>query len=206
MSDDMMQRTDQARFEQLLPFYVTSKLNAEDKAFVESYSANNPEARKAIQFTEQLRHIVRNTGTSRNPNAALNRLLADYKPRQRMSLIKRLLAKLRSLGISPPLAIALLVIVGQGIGYAAHKMNWFGGASESIVSPAEAQLSVNIKKGADYGSLAVIIEKFGGRIVHSSVSVDVEKFFINVIDKTKIQGLIDALMDAGLIDTAAILL
>ena len=92
MSDDMMQRTDQARFEQLLPFYVTSKLNAEDKAFVESYSANNPEARKAIQFTEQLRHIVRNTGTSRNPDAALNRLLADFKPRQRMSLVKRLLA------------------------------------------------------------------------------------------------------------------
>lgn len=206
MSDDMMQRTDQARFEQLLPFYVTNQLSDEDCSFIKSYMATHPEAKKAVHFTERLSHIVRNTGANRNPDAALNRLLADYNHRQRMSLIKRLLAKLRSLGISPPLAIALLVIVGQGIGYTAHKMNWLGGASESIVSPAAAQLSVNIKKGADYGSLAVIIEKFGGRIVHSSVSVDVEKFFINVIDKTKIQGLIDALMDAGLIDTAAILL
>ncbi len=206
MSDDMMQSSDQRRFEQLLPFYVINKLCAEDKAFVDAYSATNPDAKKAIQFTEQLRHIVRNTGANRNPEAALTRLLADCKPRKRMSLMKRLLAKLRSLGISPPLAIALLVIIGQGIGYAAHKMNWFGSAQESIAARAEAHLSVDIKKGADYGALAVIIEQFGGRIVHSTAANNIEKIFISVMDKTEIQALIDALMDAGLIEAAAILL
>lgn len=206
MSDDMMQTPEQSRFEQLLPFYVSNKLSPEDKAFVEGYSAAHPNAKKAIQFAEQLRHIVRSTGANRNPEAALTRLLADYKPRTRMSLIKRLLAKLRSLGISPPLAIALLVIVGQGIGYAAHKMNWFASAQESIVAPAEAHLSITIKKGADYGALAVIIGQFGGRIVHSSAAAEAEKIFISVIDKTRIQGLIDALMDAGLIESAAVLL
>lgn len=206
MSDDMMQVNDQSRFEELLPFYVTNRLSAEDKAFVEAYSAVNQDAKKAIQFTERLRKIIRNTGANRNPEAALSRLLADFKPRQRMSLIKRLLAKLRSLGISPPLAVALLVIIGQGIGYTAHKMNWFGNGQGSIVAPAESHLSVTIKNTADYGAIAVIIEQFGGRIVHSSAATEAEKIFINVMDKTKIQGLIDALMDAGLIDTAAILL
>lgn len=206
MSDDMMQTSDQARFEQLLPFYLTNKLSAEDKAFIESYSAATPSARKAIQFTEQLRHIVRNTGGNRNPDAALTRLLADFKPRKRMSLIKRLLAKLRSLGITTPLAIALLVIIGQGIGYAAHKMNWFGSAQESIAAPEQAHLSVTIKKGADYGALAVIIGQFSGRIVHSSAAAEAEKIFISIMDKTRIQGLIDALMDAGLIESAAVLL
>ena len=206
MSNDMMQSTDQARFEQLLPFYVTNQLSDEDRSFIQSYMATHPEAKKAVHFAERLSHIVRNTGTNRNPDAALNRLLADYKPRQRMSLIKRLLAKLRSLGISPPLAIALLVIVGQGIGYTAHKMNWFGTAKESIVSPAEADLSITLKRGAEMGAIATILEKFGANVVHSTAAGDVQKIFITIIDKTRLQPLIDAIMELGIVDSVAVLL
>lgn len=206
MSDDMMEPNEHHRFEQLLPFYINNKLSAEDTAFVRSYIASNPDAKKAVHFTEQLSRIVRNTGANRNPDAALTRLLANFQPRKRASLFKRLLEKLKSLGISPPLALALLVIVGQGIGYTAHKMNWFSGSEESILSNASPHLSVTVKKGADAGALAVIIEKFGGQIVHSSAGSNVEKIFISIMDKTKIQGLIDALMDAGLIESAAVLL
>ena len=206
MSEDMMPLNDQHRFEQLLPFYITNKLSLDDIAFVESYIASNSDAKKALHFTEQLSRIVRNTGGNRNPEQAINRLLANFKPRKRLSLIRRLIEKLRSLGISPPLAIALLVIVGQGIGYTAHKMNWFGHTDETILTESSPQLSITVKKGADYGAIAVIIEQFGGRIVHSSAAINVQKIFITVMDKMKIQGLIDALMDAGLIETAAILL
>ena len=206
MSDGMMHSSDQDRFEQLLPFYVTNQLSDGDRNFIQSYIAIHQDAKKAVNFAERLSRIVRNTGTNRNPDAALSRLLADYKPRQRMSLIKRLKAKLRSLGISPPLAIALLVIVGQGIGYSAHKMNWFGTAKESVVSPAEADLSITLKRGADMGAVATILEKFGGRIVHSTAAGDIQKLFITVIDKTRIQPLIDAIMDLGIVDSVAVLL
>lgn len=206
MSDGMMHSSDQDRFEQLLPFYVTNQLSDGDRNFIQSYMATHQDAKKAVHFAERLSRIVRNTGTNRNPDAALSRLLADYKPRQRMSLIKRLKAKLRSLGISPPLAIALLVIVGQGIGYSAHKMNWFGTAKESVVSPAEADLSITLKRGADMGAVATILEKFGGRIVHSTAAGDIQKLFITVIDKTRIQPLIDAIMDLGIVDSVAVLL
>ena len=206
MSEEMIQTNDQHRFEQLLPFYITNNLSTEDKAFVLSYIASNPDARKAVQFTEQLSKIVRNTGTNRNPNAALTRLLANFQPRKRLSLIKRLLEKLKSLGISPPLALALLLILGQGIGYTAHKMNWFADPNESILSNASPHLSVTVKTGADAGAIAIIIEKFGGQITHSTAVSNVEKIFISIMDKTKIQALIDALMDAGLIESAALLL
>ena len=206
MSDDMMQTSDEALFEQLLPFYITNQISDNDRSFMQGYIATHPDAKKAVHFAERLSRIVRNTGTNRNPDAALNRLLADYKPRQRMSLIQCLKAKLRSLGISPPLAIALLVIVGQGIGYAAHKMNWFGSAKESVVSPAKADLSITLKRGADMGAIATILEKFGASIVHSSAAGDVQKIFITIIDKARLQPLIDAIMELGIVDSVAVLL
>ena len=206
MSDDMRQTTDQARFEQLLPFYITNQISDSDRSFMQGYIATHPDARKAVHFAERLNRIVRNTGTNRNPDAALNRLLADYKPRQRMSLIQRLKVKLRSLGISPPLAIALLVIVGQGIGYAAHKMNWFGSAKESVVSPADADLSITLKRGADMGAIATILEKFGASVVHSTAAGDVQKIFITIIDKAQLQPLIDAIMELGVVDSVAVIL
>lgn len=206
MSDDMMQTSDEALFEQLLPFYITNQISDNDRSFMQGYIATHPDAKKAVHFAERLSRIVRNTGTNRNPDAALNRLLADYKPRQRMSLIQRLKAKLRSLGISPPLAIALLVILGQGIGYAAHKMNWFGAAKESVVSPAEADLSITLKRGADMGAIATILEKFGASIVHSTAAGDFQKIFITIIDKARLQPLIDAIMELGIADSVAVLL
>lgn len=206
MSDDMTQTNDQTRFEQLLPFYITHSLSDEDRGFMQVYIATHPDAKKAAHFTERLSRIVRNTGTNRNPEAALTRLLANYQPRQRMSLIQRLKAKLSSLGISPPLAIALLVIVGQGIGYAAHKMNWFGTSTESVVSPAEADLSITLKRGADMGAFATLLEKFGAKIVHSTASGDVQKIFISIMDKARLQPLIDAITELGIADSVAVLL
>lgn len=206
MLGDMAQSSERTRFEQLLPFYLANTLSDDDRAFVQSYSAVHPNARKAIEFTEHLRRIVRNTGAHRNPEAALNRLLGNYTPRQRANLIKRLLAKLRSLGISLPVAVALLFIVGQGGVVVAKKMGWFTTTTEAVTAYANAHLSVTAKQGVDMGAIAVILEQFGGRIVHSTAAVGVKKFFIELIDKTKIQALIDALIDAGLIDAAAILL
>ncbi len=206
MSDGITPANDQTRFEQLLPFYITHNLSDEDRAFMQAYIDTHPDAKKATHFAERLSRIVRNTGTNRNPEAALKRLLADYQPRHRMSLIQRLKAKLRSLGISPPLAIALLVIVGQGIGYTAHKMNWFSTSKESVVSPAEADLTITLKRGADMGAVATILEKFNASIVHSTAAGDVQKIFVSIIDKARLQPLIDAIMELGIVDSIAVLL
>ncbi len=206
MSDDLMQTNDQARFEQLLPFYISNQLTDADRGFIQAYITTHPDAKKAVHFAERLSRIVRNTGANRNPDASLNRLLENYKPRQRISLIKRIKAKLSSLGISPPLAIALLVIVGQGIGYAAHKMNWFSTTKESAVSPVEADLSITLKRGADIAVIAAILEKYGASIVHSTAAEDAQKIFITIIDKARLQPLIDAIMELGIVDSVAVLL
>ncbi len=206
MPKDIKHAAEYARFEQLLPFYVTNQLSDADRCFMQTYVAANPSAKKALQFTERLNHIVNSTGANRNPELALSRLLADSAGRKRLSLRKRLLLKLRSLGISPPLAIALLVIVGQGIGYTAHKMNWFGTSKESVVSPAEADLSITLKRGADMGAIATILEKFNASIVHSTAAGEVQKIFVSIIDKARLQPLIDAIMELGIVDSVAVLL
>ena len=206
MVDDMMSVDDQSRFHQLLPFYVTRQLSLEDKLFVEDYIAAHPDAKQAVTFTEKLSKIVRSTGANRNPDKALNRLLADFQPRKKLSLFKRLLAKLRSLGISPPLAVALLVIVGQGVGYTAHQLNWFKSSTEVIALQTAPHISITIKDGADLAATASIIERFGGQIVNSPVLANAEKIFVSIMDKTKIPALIDTLMDAGLIESALILM
>lgn len=151
MSDGLMISDERARFEQLLPFYVTNRLHPEDKAFVDAYADAHPAAQQAIAFTQKLSQIVSDTGKNRNPEATLSRLLADLQPQKKSVLLKRLLAKLRSLGLSIPLAIALLVILGQGVGYTSR----------------------------------------------------IETIFVSVIDKLQIQGLIDALMETGLIEAVA---
>ena len=206
MADDKMSLDDQSRFHQILPFYVTGQLSSEDRSFVENYIAAHPDARKALAFTEKLNKIVRSTGANRNADKALKKLLADFKPRKKLSLLKRLLAKLRSLGISPPLAIALLVIVGQGVGYTAHKLNWFSSSSEVSVLQATPHISLTIKDSADLAATTSIIEKFGGQIVNSQAVVNAEQIFVSIMDKTKIPALIDTLMDAGLIESALILM
>lgn len=206
MPNDIEQKDEHARFEQLLPFYVTNQLSDADRGFIQAYVATNPTAKKALQFTERLNRIVSSTGANRDTELALSRLLTDSAGRKRLSLRKRLILKLRALGISPPLAIALLVIVGQGIGYAAHKMNLFGVARESVISPAEADLSITLKRSADLAAVATILERFGATIVHSSTVGDAQKIFISIIDKTRIQALIDAIMELGIVDSAAVLL
>lgn len=90
--------------------------------------------------------------------------------------------------------------------YASEKIGWFKVDVESASSYNNTHCGLTLKAGANAAVLAAIVQRYGGRIVHSSKLLDVEKVFVNVVDKTRLPALIDALMDAGLIDAAAILL
>ena len=49
----------QERFEKLLPFYVTGKISVQDKAYVDEYLGQVPEAAQSLAFTESLRDTIR---------------------------------------------------------------------------------------------------------------------------------------------------
>ena len=197
---------DQNRFEQLLPFYISRALPAEELEFMRGYITAYPDALEAIQFSEQLRRVIRDTASNTSKNVALDRLVADMATPKKAGLFKRFVAKLRAWGISPPLALAFLVIAGQGVGYVIQKTNWFDSPVSAPAPVTVPHLSVTIKDGADVAAIVVVIEKFGGRVVHSAASSDLGKVLISIIDKTKIPALIDSLIDSGLIESAAVLM
>lgn len=205
MPAEMPSAQDRERFEELLPFYVTKQLSSEDCALVQSYMVANPEAANALKFTERVRQVVKSIGSDRDPEPALVRLLAEISSVRRPGLIRRLQGLLRSLRVSRPLALALIVGAGLAVGYAAYKTQVFGliGQSQTIVD--QAQLSVTLKNGVAYGAAVIVIEQFGARVVHSATVEGAEKLMVTIMDQTRIQALIDALMETGLAEMAIIL-
>lgn len=206
MPAEMPSAQDRERFEELLPFYVTRQLSSEDAALVEAYLADNPAAASALAFTERVRQVVKSIGSDRDPEPALARLLAEISSVRRPGLIKRLHALLGSLGVSRPLVVALMLSAGLAIGYAAYKTQGFGLIKQSQTIVDQAHLSVTLKPGVEYGSAAIVIEQFGARVVHSATVEGAEKLLITIMDQTRIQALIDALMEAGLAEMVVILL
>lgn len=204
MSPEHSVDQDKQRFEQLLPFFITRQLGETDRFFVETYLARHPDAHHALKFTERLGRIVRDTGAGRNADQALQRLLANYQPRR--SLRQRLLAKLRALGISPPVALALFLLLGQGAGYGIYKLGLSGTSAATVAAPVRADLTITLKRGAEMSAVIGILDRFGASIVHSDLAGDAGKLLISIIDQSRIQALIDALMEVGLIESVAVLL
>lgn len=97
MSDPSPPQSEDQRFQQLLPFYVSGTIAAADRDFVDAYLADNPSSQNALYFTEQLSRVVRSIGVNRNPDGALEKLLHDLKP-ARQNLFQRILNKWRSAG------------------------------------------------------------------------------------------------------------
>lgn len=66
---------DQQRFSELLPFYLNQTLDADDKASMEQYLANHPEARLELKFDEFLRDAAKSIKPPRPESERLNELM-----------------------------------------------------------------------------------------------------------------------------------
>lgn len=192
------------RFEELLPFYVTGQISDADRSFMNSFISINPSAQSALNFTLELGRIVRSTGILRDPSVTLRNLLAKFDALHQKNS-GGALSKLRSASIksSTPLIIAIVILGGQAVYYGYDKL--IRHQSTETSAQNTSRVAITLKVGATVGSLAVIAEKFGGRIIHSADVDGITKFFVEIIDKTRLQAFLDALIDSGLAETAAIL-
>ena len=120
MSEHTQEDADRQRFELLLPFYTTQNLNEEDLQFVRDYLENHPEATQSLDFIRRLSLTLKSIGVDRKSSAALDRLLENYASIKHKSIWRRLVEKLRSLGVTNIVAVAILVIVAQSIGFIVH--------------------------------------------------------------------------------------
>ncbi len=84
MSDDRLALSEREEIEMLLPWYVTGRLDAKDRARVEGYLARDPGMRRQLELIrEEQAEAIGANETLRTPSAgALDRLMASLPARQ----------------------------------------------------------------------------------------------------------------------------
>lgn len=195
---------DLMRFELLLPYYITGALSENDRAFVKFHIDSNTQAKCAYLFARRLKDIVQSTGTQRDVEVALSEFLSAFDEANPRSLWQRFRTFVGVRGFLLVMLLASVFAIGFIALYGSGKLSLLDTTLNATTS--SAHLSITIKNSIESSALILIIERVGGRVVHSVTSGELETLFINLTDKTKIQLLIDTLLDTGLVEAAAILL
>jgi hypothetical protein len=98
------------RFEELLPWYANGSLGAEDRAWVESYMAQNPEARSELDWYRSLQERVQENAPAVPATIGLGRAMRLIQG-DRPSLAERIGAFFGNFGMRPAYAMAALALV-----------------------------------------------------------------------------------------------
>ena len=209
MPENQKNISEAERFEELLPFYLTGQLTADEKKFVDSCLAEDPSARDAYQFSQKIFATVKSTGSNRDAEASFEKLLARCSPEKRDGLYQRLKLWLGDLGLTPALATALLVIILQTAVVAVHLVSEHyenGNFTVTSARSEKADARLLVKSSAEAGALLAAIHQFDARIVHSSIGEEAHEIFIRIEDRMRLKPLIDMLIATGLIEEAVLLL
>lgn len=98
------------RFEELLPWYVNGSLGAEDRAFVEAYLEQHPEARGELDWYQSLQRRVQENAPAVPATIGLAkamRLIQGDRP----TFAERMSAFFGNMGLRPAYALAGLAVV-----------------------------------------------------------------------------------------------
>lgn len=195
---------DRLRFEELLPFFVTGNLSGSDQSFMQSFLSTNPSAKQSLNFALELGRMIRHTGVMRNPNITLNRLLANFKAmHQGGSNTSGKLGNFKSKK-TLPILFAIVILGGQAVYHGINKIDWKQSQDSASVQGA-SRVAISLKPGTEQSQISKIAANYGGKIVHSSSVDGARKIFVELKDGTRLQAFIQALVDSGLVDSAAVL-
>lgn len=98
------------RFEELLPWYANGSLGAEDRAWVDAYLQQHPEARSELDWYRSLQARVQENAPAVPPTIGLARAMRLIQG-DRPTLSERIGAFFGNLGMRPSYAIAGLALV-----------------------------------------------------------------------------------------------
>lgn len=98
------------RFEELLPWYVNGTLGAEERAWVDDYLKQHPEARSELDWYRSLQKRVLETAPAVPATIGLARTMRLIQG-DRPTLAERMSAFFGNLGLRPSYAMAALAIV-----------------------------------------------------------------------------------------------
>lgn len=98
------------RFEELLPWYANGSLGAEDRAFVEAYLEQHPEARSELEWYRSLQQRVQENAPAVPATIGLARAMRLIQG-DRPTMSERIGAFFGNFGMRPSFAIAGLAIL-----------------------------------------------------------------------------------------------
>lgn len=98
------------RFEELLPWYANGTLGPEDRAFVEAYLEQNPDARSELEWYRSLQQRVRENTPTVPATIGLARAMQLIRG-DRPTFAERVSAFFGNLGLRPSYAFAALAIM-----------------------------------------------------------------------------------------------
>jgi anti-sigma factor RsiW len=98
------------RFEELLPWYANGSLGAEDRAWVDAYLQQHPEARSELDWYRSLQQRVQESAPAVPPTIGLARAMRLIRG-DRPTLTERISAFFGNFGVRPAYALAGLAIV-----------------------------------------------------------------------------------------------
>lgn len=98
------------RFEELLPWYANGSLGAEDRAWVDAYLEQNPEARSELEWYRSLQARVRENAPVVPATIGLGRVMRLIKG-DRPTLAERIGAFFGNFAMRPSYAMAALALV-----------------------------------------------------------------------------------------------
>ena len=110
------------RFAELLPWYVNGSIDAADRAFVDSYLAEHPDARAELAWYESLQTRMRETVPAVPATIGLERAMKKIRADQ-PTLAERIGAFVGVLGMRPAAALSVFAIIVVQGGVIANMMN-----------------------------------------------------------------------------------
>lgn len=110
------------RFAELLPWYVNGSIEAADRAWVESYLAEHPDARAELAWYQSLQKRIQETVPAVPATIGLSRAMNLIRG-DRPTLAERVSALVASLGMRPAMALSLLAIIVVQGGVIVNMMN-----------------------------------------------------------------------------------
>ena len=110
------------RFAELLPWYVNGSIDAADRAWVDSYLAEHPEARSELAWYESLQTRIHETVPAVPATIGLARAMNLIRG-DRPTIAERISAFFGSFAMRPAMALGLLGVIALQSGVIVNMMN-----------------------------------------------------------------------------------
>ena len=178
MSDDTREDLERSEIELLLPWYVTGRLDAADKARVESFLAAHPDMKLQLALVrEELEQSARSNEALGEPSrASLESMMASMGRDSRMLSMRTGWGRISEFFAAPTpeglrwaamAAAALLLIQAAVIGslLASRSSDTYQTASGKDAPAGRATLLVGFSDGATAPAIAALLREFDAQIV-----------------------------------------